>query len=100
MNFLQPRWIDRIPSTNTALVRQLESGALLPAGTVLATDDQTAGRGRGERQWLTHPGIDLACSFVLHAGIEARHLCSLSMAVADCFPLPPSRARSNNMESI
>ena len=82
MNFLQPRWIDRIPSTNTALVQQLESGALLPAGTVLATDDQTAGRGRGERQWLTHPGIDLACSFVLHAGIEARHLCSLSMAVA------------------
>ena len=82
MNFLPPQWIDRIQSTNTALVRQLESGKLLRDGTVLATDNQTAGRGRGEHQWLTNPGRDLACSFVLHAGVEARNLCSLSMAVA------------------
>jgi len=82
MNFLPPEWIDRVASTNTTLVQRLENGVLLPAGTVLATDEQTAGRGRGEHQWLTNPGRDLACSFVMHAGVDARDLCSLSMAVA------------------
>lgn len=82
MNFLQPQWIDRIASTNTALLQQLKEGTCLPAGTVLATDDQTAGRGRGDHRWLTYPGRDLACSFVLHASVEAKYLCSLSMAVA------------------
>lgn len=82
MDFLTPQWIDRIPSTNTALLEQLAGGIPLPAGTVLATDEQTAGRGRGANQWQTEPGRDLACSFVLRAAVAAKDLCSLSMAVA------------------
>jgi BirA family biotin operon repressor/biotin-[acetyl-CoA-carboxylase] ligase len=82
MDFLPPKWIDHIPSTNTALLDQLAGGTTLPSGTVLATDEQTAGRGRGTNQWQTEPGRDLACSFVLHAAVASRDLCSLSMAVA------------------
>jgi BirA family transcriptional regulator, biotin operon repressor / biotin---[acetyl-CoA-carboxylase] ligase len=82
MDFLTPLWIDRVPSTNTALLEQLGSGTPLPAGTVLATDEQTDGRGRGARQWRSEPGRDLACSFVLHAEVTGQTLCSLSMAVA------------------
>ncbi len=82
MEFLPPQWIERVPSTNTSLLEQLTSGASLAAGTVLATDRQTAGRGRGTHQWQTEPGRDLACSFVLHAAVAAENLCSLSMAVA------------------
>ncbi|MDA0333958.1 MAG: biotin--[acetyl-CoA-carboxylase] ligase [bacterium] len=82
MRFLPPQWIERVASTNTSLLEQLAGGICLAAGTVLATDEQTAGRGRGDHQWQTKPGRDLACSFVLHAAGAAENLCSLSMAVA------------------
>lgn len=82
MHFLPPTWADSLPSTNTALLDQLASGIVLPHGMVLATDDQTAGRGQGARQWQAAPGQDLACSFVLHAAVDTPRLCSLSMAVA------------------
>ena len=82
MRFQDPQWFDRITSTNTALLDRVEGGEDVPGGTVLATTEQTAGRGRGSRRWLTHPGLDLACSFLLRTDVEARRLCSLSMAVA------------------
>lgn len=82
MQFLPPTWVDSIASTNTALLEQLDAGQALPSGTVLATDNQTAGRGQGVRQWQTTAGRDLACSFVLRAPVEMKALCSLSMAVA------------------
>lgn len=82
MNFLPPQWIDRIPSTNTALLQQLQGGESLPSGTVLAAHEQTAGRGRGSNRWQSAAGRDLMCSFVLHTTVEIKNLCSLSMAVA------------------
>ena len=90
MNFNPPEWIERVPSTNSLLLERIGSGAGAPPGTVLATDDQTEGRGRGQRTWVSRPGSDLACSLVLEAaGADPRHLGSLSMAaalgVADCL---------------
>ena len=90
MNFHPPQWIEQVPSTNTFLLERIGSGAGAPPGTVLATDDQTGGRGRGQRTWVSRPGSDLACSLVLEAaGAGARQLGSLSMAaalgVADCL---------------
>ena len=90
MNFNPPEWIERVPSTNSLLLERIGSGAGAPPGTVLATDDQTEGRGRGRRTWVSRPGSDLACSLVLEtAGADPRHLGSLSMAaalgVADCL---------------
>ena len=89
MNFHTPEWIEQVPSTNSLLLERIASGGG-PPGTVLATDDQTGGRGRGQRTWISRPGSDLACSLVLEAaGAGARQLGSLSMAaalgVADCL---------------
>lgn len=90
MNFRPPEWIEQVASTNSLLLERIGSGAGAPPGMVLATDDQTGGRGRGQRTWVSRPGSDLACSLVLEAaGAGARQLGSLSMAaalgVADCL---------------
>lgn len=67
----QPRveWRAESPSTNAEL-RELaaaadRAGAPLPHGTVLLTDNQTAGRGRLSRGWEVLPGRALAVSVLL-----------------------------------
>lgn len=52
-------WRASCPSTNSELVRL---AAELPDLAVLATDDQTAGRGRLDRVWSAPPGASLAIS--------------------------------------
>lgn len=52
------RWISAIPSTNTALRDE-------PIGSVLATLNQTSGRGRLGRDWIETPGKGLAISLVI-----------------------------------
>ena len=88
MSFHPPEWIEQVPSTNSLLLGRIASGGA-PPGTVVAADDQTGGRGRGQRTWVSRPGSDLACSLVLEAAEDPRHLGSLSMAaalgVADCL---------------
>ncbi|KIP52628.1 biotin--[acetyl-CoA-carboxylase] ligase [Leucobacter komagatae] len=67
----QPRveWRDESPSTNAEL-RDLAAEAVrarepLPHGTVLLTDNQTAGRGRLSRGWEVLPGRALAVSMLV-----------------------------------
>lgn len=55
----QLEWRDSCPSTNTDLVRR---AADLPDLAVLATADQTAGRGRLDRVWSAPAGASLAVS--------------------------------------
>ena len=56
-----------IESTNDAARREAHWGA--PAGTVVITDEQTAGRGRLKRTWLSPKG-GLALSVVLRPNLE------------------------------
>jgi BirA family biotin operon repressor/biotin-[acetyl-CoA-carboxylase] ligase len=42
----------------------------VPDGAVVVADDQTRGRGRGDRVWHQAPGRGLALSVVLHAGCD------------------------------
>lgn len=59
-------WRAACSSTNTELVAR---AAALPDLAVLATDTQTAGRGRLDRVWSTPPGSALAASvFLRHDG--------------------------------
>jgi BirA family biotin operon repressor/biotin-[acetyl-CoA-carboxylase] ligase len=60
----------------------------LPAGSVVVTDHQSAGRGRLGRRWETPPGTALLASFVL----PARPLASLAAGVAVAHACGP-RAR-------
>lgn len=69
------------PSTNTALKAKADES---PAGTAIVTDDQTGGRGRLGRQWLSEPGLDLAFSVLLRPRLDPgrAHLLALATGVA------------------
>jgi BirA family biotin operon repressor/biotin-[acetyl-CoA-carboxylase] ligase len=60
-----------VGSTSSEAVQLAESGA--PHGTLVLADSQTAGVGRGGRQWITLPGAALAFSLILrpsHLGAD------------------------------
>ncbi len=60
------------PSTNAALADRARAGG--PAGLVLVTDHQTAGRGRLDRVWVTPPRAALTFSMlVAPEGVPAAH---------------------------
>lgn len=58
-------WREHTPSTNLALRDLAENQPDLPHGTVLLTDNQTAGRGRQGRSWSTPRGTALAISVLV-----------------------------------
>lgn len=74
--------MDRVASTNTALRERVQGGEALPSGFVLAAREQTAGRGRFDREWLAAPGRDLTFSFLLRWGDAMPQAASLPMAAA------------------
>jgi BirA family transcriptional regulator, biotin operon repressor / biotin---[acetyl-CoA-carboxylase] ligase len=69
-----------VGSTNDRARALAERGA--PHGTLVSADEQTAGRGRHGRDWVTPPGVAIAASLVLR---EWDALLSLraGLAVAD-----------------
>ena len=63
-------WLDEIGSTNTELSRRMsiEPADAWPHLSVLATDNQTAGKGRLGRVWTAPAGACLAASVVVRPG--------------------------------
>ena len=59
----QIRWFQVTPSTNDIALAWAAAGA--PDGALVAADQQTRGRGRLNREWITWPGSALAFSLVL-----------------------------------
>jgi len=57
---------ETLGSTNDFAKEQAANDA--PHGTLVVADEQTAGRGRGERRWLTSKGDGLAWSLILRPG--------------------------------
>lgn len=61
-------WRDASPSTNGELHEFVAADpGQHPHGTLLATANQTAGRGRAGRGWVTPPGTAIAASLLLSA---------------------------------
>jgi BirA family biotin operon repressor/biotin-[acetyl-CoA-carboxylase] ligase len=59
------KWVERrdsCPSTNDEAMELLRDGA--PSGTVILAEEQTAGRGRGERRWHSPSGPGLYLSLI------------------------------------
>jgi BirA family transcriptional regulator, biotin operon repressor / biotin---[acetyl-CoA-carboxylase] ligase len=56
-------WVTSTGSTNADLAARARNGE--PAGAVLVTDHQTAGRGRLDRAWEAPPGASLLVSVLL-----------------------------------
>ncbi len=57
-----------LPSTNTEAARQAQNGA--PEGLSVVADEQTAGRGRLQRQWISPAGAGLYFSIVLRPRLD------------------------------
>jgi BirA family biotin operon repressor/biotin-[acetyl-CoA-carboxylase] ligase len=73
---------DSLDSTNTEAARQAMRGA--QEGLCIVAREQTAGRGRQERAWISPPGAGLYCSILLRPRLEmsAWPLLTLMTAVA------------------
>ena len=57
------RHIPEVSSTNTVALEEARQGA--PEGLVITTDQQTAGRGKPGRQWISPKAKNLLCSILL-----------------------------------
>lgn len=75
------RVVDSTGSTNTDLVAAVRSGAA-GWGAVVAAGEQTAGRGRLERVWLSDPGTTLSVSAALAAPPQSVGFVPILTAVA------------------
>ncbi len=71
--------VDSCDSTNAVLLTRAGNGA--PSGTVLVADEQTAGRGRRGRPWLSSPENSLTFSLLWRWQGPMEHLSGLSLAV-------------------
>jgi BirA family biotin operon repressor/biotin-[acetyl-CoA-carboxylase] ligase len=61
-----------VGSTNDVALEWIGQGA--PDGALVVADEQTAGRGRLNRHWVTHPGAALALSLVVRPSpAESEH---------------------------
>ena len=72
-------WRDALGSTNTELAELARMGQIA-SGTVLAAHEQTAGRGRYERKWLTKAGENLTFSLCLQTPAVFPRVASVPMA--------------------
>lgn len=64
-------YFDRVGSTNDVAVEWARQGVGSPSLAV--ADEQTRGRGRSGRRWLTPPGSALAFTLLLESGPVANH---------------------------
>jgi BirA family biotin operon repressor/biotin-[acetyl-CoA-carboxylase] ligase len=71
---------DSLPSTNTEAARQAALGA--PEGLCVVAREQTAGRGRRERSWVSPKDAGLYVSVVLRPSLEARLWPLITLAAA------------------
>jgi BirA family biotin operon repressor/biotin-[acetyl-CoA-carboxylase] ligase len=71
---------DSLPSTNTEAARQAALGA--PEGLCVVAREQTAGRGRRERAWLSPKDAGLYLSIVLRPAFAPRAWPLLTLAAA------------------
>jgi len=75
-------WHDRLGSTNAYLRNRFSHGLELLSGTIVAAHEQTDGRGRQERKWLSQPDTNLCFSLFIETDAELMAVPSLTMAAA------------------
>ncbi|MFA5688754.1 MAG: biotin--[acetyl-CoA-carboxylase] ligase [Kiritimatiellales bacterium] len=76
------QWFDRLPSTNTFLKESVEINGVPGNGTIIAAREQTQGRGRQARQWISGANENLTFSVFISDRIDPQKLPSSTMAAA------------------
>lgn len=74
-------WYDKLDSTNACMRDRFYSDLKLQNGLVIAAREQTAGRGRKERKWISRPDTNLCFSIFLETVAPLIEVPSLTMAV-------------------
>jgi BirA family biotin operon repressor/biotin-[acetyl-CoA-carboxylase] ligase len=77
--FVEVTRLEMATSTNEVLATLARDGA--PDGAVVVADEQSAGRGRRSRPWISPPGSSLLCSILFRPQIPADQLHNLSSIV-------------------
>ncbi|NNJ69749.1 MAG: biotin--[acetyl-CoA-carboxylase] ligase [Kiritimatiellales bacterium] len=75
-------WHDRLGSTNAYLKDYFAHGGLISTGSIVVAREQTAGRGRQERRWVSVPDANLCFSLFVETDADVIAVPSLTMAVA------------------
>ncbi len=75
-------WFEKLPSTNAAMREQFRHGLKPETGILIAAHEQTAGRGRQDRKWISAPHQNLCFSLFIRTDAELMAVPSLTMAVA------------------
>ena len=70
-------YVEVCPSTQRLL------GPAHSEGAVAVAEEQTEGRGRLGRQWLSPPGVSVLCSILLEPPVETQHLPELSLVAGE-----------------
>ena len=73
---------ETLESTMDEAKRLAERGA--PEGTVVIAEEQTAGRGRFDRSWMSAPGEDLLFSVVFRPGVVQAPYINMAAALSVC----------------
>jgi len=81
VNF-QVEWFDRLASTNALMRDRFSQGLEIRSGQMIAAREQTAGRGRQDRKWLSAPNQNLCFSLFVQTDAELATVPSLTMAAA------------------
>lgn len=72
--------LDTVDSTNSYLLRGAKTGGA--SGWVCLAEQQTAGRGRGARAWVSPWGANIYCSILWHFVASEVDVAGLSLAIA------------------
>ena len=75
-------WFDRLASTNIAMRDRFSQGLETRNGQIIVAREQTAGRGRQARKWLSAPGQNLCFSLFIQTEAELMAVPSITMATA------------------
>jgi len=75
-------WHDRLGSTNATMRERFFAPGSIGHGLVIAAREQTSGRGRQDRKWLSAPNTNLCFSLFLATTAPLIQVPSLTMAAA------------------
>ena len=84
MKLIDEIHLDSIDSTNTYAKKQASSFAP-DRITCITAEEQTAGRGRFQRKWLSPRGVNLYATFYFRLPINTLHLISLGQVMTFSF---------------
>jgi len=75
-------WFDKLASTNALMRERFGQGSDIESGHIVAAHEQTAGRGRQDRKWLSTAGTNLCFSLFVQTKAELMDVPALTMAAA------------------